>query len=207
MSDQLQTPGGEVVESLEALLDVLNAGEMIRGGSGLHRAMHARTQEALRITAELNGSYHSEAEVRGLLSKLFGCEVDETAGLFPPFYTDFGCNTRLGKRVFLNMGCTFQDQGGITIGDGALLGHNTLIATLNHEMDPARRADMTPAPVHIGKDVWIGSNTTILPGVTIGDGAVVAAGSLVTSDISEGMLAVGRPAREVRRAVPGKALT
>lgn len=191
--------------SLEDLLRELDAGHVIAGNSPLHRAMHRQSQEALRITAELNGSYHDEARARELLGELFGAPVDESVGLFPPFHTDFGRNTHLGRNVFLNMGCTFQDQGGISIGDRALLGHNTFIATLNHAMDPAHRADMIPAPVTIGSDVWIGSNSTILPGVTIGDGAVVAAGSLVTGDIAPGMVAMGRPAREVRPVEPHQA--
>lgn len=188
-------PGGA---SLEALLHELDAGHTIVGGSPLHGVMHACSQEALRITAELNAGYHGEEDVRRLLGELFGAPVDPTVGLFPPFHTDFGRNTHLGRKVFINMGCTFQDQGGITIGDGALIGHSTIIATLNHAMDPQRRADMIPAPVAIGAGVWVGSGCTILPGVTIGDGAVVGAGSLVTGDIGAGMLAMGRPARAVR---------
>jgi acetyltransferase-like isoleucine patch superfamily enzyme len=183
---------------LDDLLAELKAGHVIPGNSTLYLAMHAQAQEALRLTSELNGSYHDEAGVRRILCELFGYPVDETVGMFPPFHTDFGRNTRLGKGVFLNMGCTFQDQGGITIGDDALLGHYTMIATLNHPMDPDRRADTIPAPVRIGSRVWIGSNTTILPGVSIGDGAVIGAGSLVTSDIAPGMLALGRPTREIR---------
>lgn len=184
--------------SLAELLAELDAGHVIPGGSALHRAMHAQSQVALRITSALNGSYHEEVAVRALLSELIGAPVDDSVGLFPPFHTDFGRNIRIGRDVFINMGCTFQDQGGITLGDGALIGHNTLIATLDHDMDPARRADMIPAPVSIGSGVWIGGNCTILPGVSIGDGAVIAAGSLVTRDVQPGMLAMGRPARETR---------
>lgn len=126
-----------------------------------------------------------------------------TVGLFPPFTSDFGRSIRFGRNVFINSGCRFQDQGGLTIGDGAFIGHNTVIATLNHAMDPARRADLEPAPVVIGKDVWIGSNSTVTPGVTIGDGAVIGAGSVVTRDIPAGMAAVGSPARVVREVLPG----
>ncbi len=142
--------------------------------------MHRQSQEAIRITTELNGTYHDEAGVRALLSELVGYGVDATVGLFPPFTSDFGRNIRFGRNVFINSGCRFQDQGDLTIADGAVIGHNTVIATLNHAMDPARRADLEPAPVVIGKDVWIGSNSTVTPGVTIGDGAMIGAGSVVT---------------------------
>ena len=189
--------------TLEDLIAELDAGHLIPGDSPLHQAMHRQSQEAIRITTELNGSYHDESGVRALLSELVGYEVDATVGLFPPFTSDFGRNIRFGKNVFVNSGCRFQDQGGITLGDGALIGHNTVIATLNHAMDPARRADLEPAPVVIGKDVWIGSSSTIVPGVTIGDGAVIGAGSVVTKDVPAGMVAVGSPAKVVREVMPG----
>ncbi|WP_333620024.1 sugar O-acetyltransferase [Dietzia sp.] len=194
--------GDENVATLEELIEALDAGQIIAGGSPLHAAIHAQSQRALRITGELNGSYHDEEEVRGLLSELLGAPAAEGFRVFPPFYTDFGRNTRIGRDVFINMGCKFQDQGGITIGDRALIGHNVLIATLNHAMDPARRADMEPHPVSIGADAWIGANSTILPGVSIGDGAVIAAASVVTRDVPAGMLAVGSPAKVVREVVP-----
>ena len=194
--------GYENVATLEELIAALDAGQTITGGSPLHAAMHAQSQRALRITGELNGSYHIEEEIGGLLSELFGAPTAEGFRVFPPFYTDFGRNTRFGRDVFINMGCKFQDQGGITIGDRALIGHNVLIATLNHAMDPAHRADMEPRPVHIGADAWVGANSTILPGVSIGDGAVIAAASVVTRDVPVGMLAVGSPAKVVREVVP-----
>ena len=104
----------------------------------------------------------------------------------------------VGKGVFINSGCKFQDQGGIYIGDGALIGHNTVLATLNHGLLPEERHDLIPKPINIGKNVWIGSNSTILPGVTIGDNAVIGAGSVVTKDIPENMMAVGSPAKVIR---------
>ncbi|MGO1355121.1 MAG: DapH/DapD/GlmU-related protein, partial [Brachybacterium tyrofermentans] len=124
--------------------------------------------------------------------------IDESVTLFPPFTSDFGKNIHLGKRVFLNAGCRFQDQGGLHIGDDCLIGHNTVIATLNHDLAPSRRGDLHPAPVTIGNNVWIGANVTILPGVTIGDDAVIAAASVVTKDVPAKALVVGSPARVIR---------
>ena len=118
--------------------------------------------------------------------------------MFPPFYTDCGKNLHIGKNVFINSGCRFQDQGGITIGDGALIGHNVVMATLNHSEDPETRGNLHPAPIHIGRNVWIGASATILPGVTIGDGAIVGAGSVVTRDVPENMIVTGVPARILR---------
>ena len=103
--------------------------------SELHLAFHAFSQEALKLTAELNGSYHTPKEVCALMSKLTASEIDKTFAMFPPFHTDCGKNTKIGKRVFINAGCQFQDQGGITIGDDVLVGPQTIIATLNHNPD------------------------------------------------------------------------
>jgi acetyltransferase-like isoleucine patch superfamily enzyme len=183
---------------LDALLQALNAGQTITGDSPLHHLMHRTSQEALRITGELNTGYHEPARVRELLIQLTGKTVDETVTVFPPFYSDFGKNITLGKRTFINSGCKFQDQGGVVIGEDCLIGHNTVLATLNHDLDPTRRADMHPAPITIGSNVWIGANVTVLPGVSIGDNAVVAAASVVTKDVPANAVVVGSPARVVR---------
>lgn len=185
------------IRSLDELLAALNSGETIPGGSPHHAAMHAASQESLRITAELNGRYHSPGEVRALVGELTGREVPESFQLFPPFSADFGRNIRFGAEVFVNSGCRFQDQGGIDIGDGSLICHNAVITTLNHDMAPSRRADMHPARVGIGKGVWFGADVTVLPRVTVGDGAVVGAGAVVTRDVPAGALVVGVPARQV----------
>ena len=183
---------------LKTFLERLNSGEPVQGGGEVHLFMHKISQEALRITSEINGSYHEPEELRALFSKLIGRPVDETFGLFPPFYTDCGKNIHIGKNVFINMGCKFQDQGGIYIGDGSLIGHNVVLATLNHAKSPKDRSTMIPAPIHIGKHVWIGANATVLPGVTVGDGAIVAAGAVVTKDVPENTVVGGVPAAIMR---------
>lgn len=183
---------------LDDLIEALNAGQTITGDSPLHDVMHRTSQNALRVTAELNGSYHEPAQVRHLLEELTGKPVDESVTVFPPIYSDFGKNITLGQRIFINSGCKFQDQGGVTIGSDCLIGHNTVLATLNHDLDPSKRADMHPGPITIGCNVWIGSNVTILPGVTVGDNAVVAGAAVVTNDVAENSVVVGSPARVVR---------
>ncbi len=183
---------------LNDLLEALNADQTITGDSPLHEVMHRTSQEALRVTGELNGSYHEPERVRELLAQLIGKPVHESVTVFPPFYADFGKNITLGERIFINSGCKFQDQGGVVIGDHCLIGHNTVLATLNHDLDPGKRADMHPASITIGRNVWIGANVTVLPGVTIGDDAVVAAASVVTKDVPARSVVVGSPARVVR---------
>lgn len=160
--------------------------------------MNEMSDEARKITMDINNSYHSQEELRVLFSKLFGKPVDSTFRVFPPFYTDFGKNITIGRNVFINACCHFQDHGGVTLGDGCLIGHNVVFATLNHDLNPDRRAFMMPAPIVLGKNVWIGSNSTILQGVTIGDGAVVAAGAVVTKDVPANAVVGGIPAKYLR---------
>ena len=184
------------------LLDFLNhvnEGNTIEAGSEYMMYSGMMSQEALKITMDLNNRYHTPEEVQEIFSELTGQPVNRTLGLIPPFHTDFGKNIHIGEHVFINAGCSFQDQGGITIGNGCLIGHNTVIATLNHEEQPERRGDLHPSPVVIGNRVWIGANATILPGVKIGDGAIIAAGAVVTKDVSPNTVVGGVPARVIKQ--------
>ena len=183
---------------LRDFLDHVGRGAVIEGGSPLHALMHDLAQEAMRTTAELNSGYRTPAEVRALLSRLTGTEIHESVTVFPPFHCEFGKNLHLGRRVFLNQGCRFQDTGGITVGDDTLIGHGSTLTTLNHALDPDKRADMEPAPIVVGRKVWLGAAVTVVPGVTIGDGAVVAAGAVVTKDVPSDTIVAGVPARVLR---------
>lgn len=178
----------------EKFVEIMNSGTQIKGGSEVHLKMFELSQEAMRVLSEINGKYHSPKELHLLMEKLTGRKL-EPFGLFPPIYTDCGKNLHIGKNVFINCCCKFQDQGGIYIGEGTQIGHNTVFATLNHGFLPEERLDLIPRSIHIGKNVWIGANCTILSGVTIGDNAVIGAGSVVTKDIPENMIAVGVPAK------------
>lgn len=180
------------------LLEQLNSGAAISAGSEAHAFMVSICNEARRITAELNGAYHEPEAVRALFSKLIGKPVDESFGLFPPFTADFGRNITVGKNVFINSGCRFQDQGGVTLGDGSFIGHNVVLATLNHDVAPEKRSTLYPAPIVIGKGVWIGSSVTVLPGVTIGENAIVAAGAVVTKDVPANVIVGGVPAKTIK---------
>ena len=156
-------------------------------------------QEAIRIGMELNNRYHTPEQIREIVGRLMGKKVDESFRLFPPFYTDFGKNIAVGRDVFINSGCHFQDQGGITIGDGSLIGHNVVLATINHDLSPLNNRENHYAPIVIEDHVWIGSNATILPGVTIGRWAVVGAGAVVTKDVEEFTVVGGVLAKEIRK--------
>ena len=168
-------------------------------GLPVYQYQRIATQRALKLTAELNFQYHEPEEVVRLFSELIGKPVGEGFCLFPPFYTNYGLNITIGKNVFLNTGCHFQDQGEISIGDGSLIGHNVVLATLNHEIDPERRHHTCPGPIVIGRNVWIGANVTVTPSVTIGDGAIVGAGAVVTKDVPPMTVVGGVPAKIIRK--------
>ncbi|MBQ1587135.1 MAG: sugar O-acetyltransferase [Ruminococcus sp.] len=183
----------------QEFLEYMNSGKEVIAGSDIHLKMTELSNEAMKITSELNNSYHTPEEIKVLMEKLTGREFSEGAYMFLPFYTDCGKNLKIGRNVFINSCCQFQDQGGITIGDGTLIGPKTVIATLNHHQNPNKRANLIPKPVKIGKNVWIGANATILPGVTIGDGAVIAAGALVSKDVEANTVVGGVPAKLIKR--------
>ncbi|WP_407421632.1 DapH/DapD/GlmU-related protein [Methanobrevibacter sp.] len=183
---------------LDEILAIFNEGKTLTMDEEATETCNYYSQQAQKITCELNYKYHDLDEIRGLFSELIGKKVSDDFRVFPPFTTDFGKNIHLGENVFINSGCRFQDQGGIYIGDNALIGHNVVLATLNHEENPKKRGNLIPAPIRIGNDVWIGSNVTVLAGVSIGGGAIVAAGAVVTKDVAENTVVAGVPARYMR---------
>ena len=182
---------------LQEFLDYMNAGKRVICGSEVHQFMSAAAFEVMELTNRLSAS-HDLSEIQELFAQITGKPVNRTFALFPPFYTDFGKNIMVEDNVFINSGCHFQDQGGIAIGEGSLIGHNVVLATLNHEMDPEHRKDLHPAPIKIGRHVWIGANATVCPGVTIGDGAVLAAGAVVVKDVPAKAIVGGVPAKLIR---------
>jgi len=184
--------------TIENYRDTVKTGGYIVAHSKAHLYMHGQAEAARKITCEINGSYHTQEELNNLFSELFGYQVDDSFRCFPPFYTDFGKNITVGKNVFINSGCNFQDQGGIVIGDGCLIGHQVVFATINHDFSPEKRGHMHLAPIVLGNNVWIGAHATILQGVTIGDGAIIAAGAVVTKDVPANIVVAGIPAKRIK---------
>ena len=184
--------------SNEEFLEHVKSGKSFEPNTPLMEKLNDLSQEALKITSELNSRYHTPKEVVEAFSKLTDKKVDESFRMFPPFHTDCAINIKVGKNVFINAGCKFQDQGGIELGDEVLIGHNVVIATLNHDLDPLKRGVLHHKKVTIGSRVWVGSNSTILQGVHVGEGAVVGAGSVVTKDVPPNCVVVGNPARVVK---------
>ncbi|MBR0457590.1 MAG: sugar O-acetyltransferase [Firmicutes bacterium] len=184
---------------LKELLEHFNNGDTLGEDFEVIELMRYYSRQAQKITMQINTQFHEPEELAALFSELIGKPVGEGFGLFPPFYTDFGKNITIGKNVFINAGCKFQDQGGITIDEGALIGHGVVLATLDHDFAPEKRQQLHPAPIHIGKRVWIGANAVVTKGVMIGDNAVVAAGAVVTQDVPADTIVGGVPAKVIRK--------
>ncbi|HKZ10228.1 MAG TPA: sugar O-acetyltransferase [Rhodanobacteraceae bacterium] len=156
-------------------------------------------ERAHDLCLALNATRDGEADARRLIMCELFAAGGETAWLQPPFHCDFGTNIELGERVFFNFNCVVLDVCRVRIGDFAFFGPGVQIYTPLHPLNAAqRRHSEYGKPVDIGSDVWVGGGAIILPGVNIGSRAVIGAGSVVTRDIPEGVLALGNPCRVVR---------
>ena len=173
---------------------------MIVAGTDESRALQAKIGTAIARCERLNTLAYADADaVRAAWSELTGQAVDESFRLIPPVRSDHGSNIRVGRKVFINHGCTLNDIGGIEIGDEVLLGPNVSLLTSGHPVDPVERTRrITAAPIVIGPNVWIAAGATVLQGVTVGPDSVVAAGAVVTRDVPPATLVAGVPARVVR---------
>lgn len=154
-------------------------------------------EKARRVTAALNSSYHEPDEVRAYIRAL-GAEIASTVNVRPPFYTDFGKFIKMGNNVFVNQACVFMDRGGITIEEDTKIGPRVNLITENHGLPPKDRNEITSKPIVIKRNVWIGAAATILPGVTVGENSVVAAGAVVSRDVPPNTVVAGVPAKVIK---------
>jgi len=160
--------------------------------------LYADVQRTMRLAAEMNTGYHTEAEVRDYMRQITGSEIDETLRIFTPFHINYGKKTTFGRDCFVNFGCTFLALGGITIEDDVFIGPQCVLATEYHPENPETRHSLLTKPIVVKRNAWLGANVTVLAGVTIGENAIVAAGSVVTKDVPDNMVVAGSPARVVR---------
>lgn len=154
--------------------------------------------DTMKLASELNSSYHNNEEAKEILSKIIGKKVDDDLLFIPPFYVDFGKNINLGKGGVIQQSCTFFDRGGITIGDNVFIAPKVNLITINHDFNPENRGATVAKPIVIKDNVWIGINSTVLPGVTIGENAIVGAGSVVTKDVEPNTIVGGNPAKFIK---------
>lgn len=190
----------------------MNSMELMRKGKwhyGIVPEIGAALAVAEELCHELNILSPSRREERAaIIRKLLG-KTGERFIIHSPFRCDFGSNISIGEDFVGNYNLTILDEGEVTIGDNVFIGPNVSIYTVVHALDATQRnaGVMRSRPVTIGSNVWIGGNVVVLPGVVIGDNAVVGAGSVVTRDVPPSVLAAGNPCRVLRAITDADCLT
>lgn len=164
------------------------------------RAMSERVLRATELTSRLNVLPFDDEDGRArLFEQILGRPLPPRVTIYPPFFTDHGLNLDLGERVFVNQNCTFLDYAGIRLAERVMVAPKVTFITVGHPVDTDdRKVWLTGGPIDVHENVWIGAGATILPGVTIGHDAVVAAGAVVTDDVPPRSLVTGTKAA-VRR--------
>jgi acetyltransferase-like isoleucine patch superfamily enzyme len=152
----------------------------------------------IKLSTQLNTAADINA-IRDILSDIIGTQIDDSTTIFAPFYTNFGKFISIGKNVFINHACSFLDMGGITLEDEVLIGPRVNLITENHPQDPGDRRALITKPITIKRNAWIGAGATILPGVTIGENSIVAAGAVVSKDVPANTIVGGIPAKVIKQ--------
>ncbi|WAL99499.1 DapH/DapD/GlmU-related protein [Streptomyces sp. Je 1-369] len=160
------------------------------------KAMSERVLRATELTSRLNVlPFEDEEGKAALFEQILGKPLPPKVTIYPPFYTDHGLNLDLAERVFINQNCTFLDYAGIRIAERVMIAPKVTFITVGHPVDPEeRRSRLTGGPIDVAENVWIGAGATILPGVSIGRDAVVAAGAVVADDVPPATLVTGSKA-------------
>lgn len=184
---------------LQELLNYLNEGKSLIEGNQFEATMQKVAIDTQKRLAEINHTYRDDEEMRKGVEAIIEHPIPASVRIRQPFYTDFGKNITFGENVFVNASCHFQDQGGIKIGNNVLIGHQAVFASLDHDLHPKHRGNLYPGKIIIEDDAWIGANATILKGITVGEGSVVAAGSVVTKDIAPYTVVGGNPAKVITK--------
>ncbi len=179
--------------------ELLARGERVLGQE--FAAMSERVLQVTELTSRLNAlPFGDEAGKAALFGQILGRPLPAKVTVYPPFYTDHGLRLHLAERVFINQGCTFLDYAGIRLGEGVMVGPKATFITVGHPVDPQeRRRFLSGAPIDVAENAWIGAGATILPGVSIGRDAVVAAGTVVADDVPAASLVAGAKGAVIRR--------
>ena len=179
------------------IFERLRIGEDVPFNDEHYYQIIAACLDTRKLLVQLNKESDPEG-IRILLRKIFNSEIDKTTTIFPPFQINYGKNTKIGKNVFINFDCTFLDLGGITIDDNVMIGPKVNLLSEGHPVSPNDRQTLTAGKIHINKNAWIGAGATILPGITIGENSVVAAGAVVTKDVQPNTIVGGIPAKFIK---------
>jgi acetyltransferase-like isoleucine patch superfamily enzyme len=179
------------------IFEQLQEGEIIASNNPEAYKLREASFATRKLLVQMNSS-SDPAAIRDLLSQITGSEIDESVAVFTPLFINYGKHTKIGKNIFINFDCVFLDLGGITIEDDVLIAPKVSLLSEGHPMPPNERQSLVPGRIHIKKNAWIGAGATILPGVTVGENAVVAAGAVVSKDVPANTLVGGIPAKIIK---------
>ena len=180
------------------IFERMKAGEPIRKDDAEYGKFGEVVSRTIQLCVQMNATATDVDQVREKLSEIIGTKIDDSTTVFSPFYTNFGQHISLGKNVFINHACSFLDIGGITIEDDVQIGPRVNFTSENHPLDPDDRKTLLLSPVLVKRNVWIGAGATILPGVTIGENSIVAAGAVVSRDVPPNTVVAGIPAKIIK---------
>ena len=181
----------------KSIFERLRNGETISANDPEGYQMRDASFATKKLLVQMNNS-SSPTEIRHLLSQITGSEIDKSVDVFTPLYINYGKHTKIGKNVFINFDCTFLDLGGITIEDNVLLAPKVSLLSEGHPVSPENRHSLMVGHIHIKKNAWIGAGAIILPGVTIGENSIVAAGAVVSKSVPDNTIAGGIPAKVIK---------
>lgn len=179
------------------IFDRMRAGGIIHMSDPQMPKVWEIVARTIKLSAALNTSTDID-QIRDRLSEITGNQIDKTTTVFIPFHTNFGRHTKIGKNVFINHDCSFLDLGGITIEDHVQIGPKVSLITENHPLDPSIRKSLDLKSILIKRNAWIGAGAIILPGITIGENSVIAAGAVVNKDVPDNTVVGGVPAKVIR---------
>ncbi|WP_297286766.1 DapH/DapD/GlmU-related protein [uncultured Brachyspira sp.] len=181
--------------NVKEFLENYKNGKEINMFSEEFQIIYNKMQETEKLLWQYNNTFQSYKNNRDILNKIFETNLDESVIIMPSFHIDIG-NVEFGKNVFINKNCTIMDIGGVIIEDNVQIAHNVSIITPNHDYN--NRNILIPKRITIKKNVWIGTAAIILPGVSIGENSIVAAGAVVNKDVPSGTIVGGNPAKVIK---------
>jgi len=181
----------------EDIFERLRNGEIISPNDPEAYRMREESFVTKKLLVQMNNTPDPD-EIRNLLSQITNSEIDQSVVVFTPLYINYGKHTKIGKNVFINFDCVFLDLGGIIIEDNVLIAPKVSLLSEGHPISIRDRHSLFPKAIHIKKNAWIGAGATILPGVTIGENAVVAAGAVVSKDVADNTIVGGIPAKFIK---------
>ena len=183
--------------TVTTIFERLKNGEIISPTDTDAYKMREASFATKKLSVEMNNA-SDPAEIRNFLSQITDTEIDQSVIVFTPLHINYGKHTKIGKNVFINFDCVFLDLGGITIEDNLFIAPKVSLLTEGHPTSIEDRHSLIPKPIHIKKNAWIGANATILQGVTIGENAIVSAGSVVSNDVPDNTIVGGIPAKIIK---------